>query len=340
MTELEIKAENGAYPVYIGSGLLSRASELLDLNRRIFIITDDGVPKEYAGTVCRLCKEGHVFTVRSGEASKSIEVFHSALSAMLKLGFSRKDCVIAVGGGVCGDLAGFVAASYMRGVDFYNIPTTTLSQIDSSVGGKVAVNLDGYKNSVGAFYPPRAVIIDTDTLLTLDKRQYASGLCEAVKMAICQNESLFKFFEENEINKENIAKVITEALKIKRAVVERDEREGGIRKILNFGHTYGHAIESQTGMGSFTHGECVALGMIPMCEKDVRKRLVAVLKKLGLPTEYTPNFDTLEKFLSHDKKAEGDSIFTVVCEKVGEAKTAKTDIASLIEKIKAFTKED
>ena len=173
-----------SYDIVVERGLLARASHHLNLNRRVLIVTDSGVPAEYAETVAAQCRESIICTVEQGEGSKSPEMFEKLLQMMLDNGFSRKDLVIAVGGGVVGDLSGFAASAYMRGIDFYNIPTTLLSQIDSSIGGKTAINFGGVKNIVGAFYQPKKVLIDPDLLKTLPHRQISNALAEAVKMAL------------------------------------------------------------------------------------------------------------------------------------------------------------
>ena len=172
-----------SYDIIVQRGILACANQHLNLNRRVLVVTDTGVPKEYADTIAKQCKESFIYTVEMGEASKSIEVFEKLLHAMLNNGFSRNDCVVAVGGGVVGDLAGFAASTYMRGIDFYNIPTTLLSQIDSSIGGKTAINFGGVKNIVGSFYQPKMVVIDPELLKTLPPRQFSNGLAEAIKMS-------------------------------------------------------------------------------------------------------------------------------------------------------------
>ena len=200
---------------------------------------------------------------------------------MLDAGFTRRDCVIAVGGGVVGDLSGFAASIYMRGIDFYNIPTTLLSQVDSSVGGKTAIDFEGVKNIVGAFYPPKAVLIDENVLSTLPLRQLNNGLAEALKMSMTSDRELFDIFE-NGNPYENIGTVIEKSLLIKTDVVNKDEKEQGLRRVLNFGHTIGHGIEAEQA-GRLYHGECVAIGMIPMCSTETAERLKRILAKLGLP---------------------------------------------------------
>ena len=308
-----------SYPIIIGKGLLERAGELFNLNRSVFIVTDDGVPNKYANTIQRLCKRATVKAVKAGEGSKSMSTLEELLFAMSEFELGRDDCVVAVGGGVVGDLAGFAAAVYMRGVDFYNVPTTLLSQVDSSIGGKTAVNLGSVKNSVGAFKQPKAVIVDTDTLATLPKRHIANGMCEAVKMAATSNAELFAKFEQMSAEElyNNIEEIVTESLKIKQSVVEIDAEEKGLRKVLNFGHTYGHGIESAEGLSGLLHGECVALGMLPMSSEAVKSRLVPVLKKLGLPTVYEGDKEAALSFISHDKKKNRSGICAVFCDEIG-----------------------
>ena len=184
--------ENG-YDIVVERNALNKIGEYINLNRRVLIVTDDGVPKTYAETVAKQCKTAVVCSVKSGEESKSLETFGALLKSMLDNGFSRKDCVVAVGGGVVGDLAGFVSSAYMRGVDFYNIPTTLLSQIDSSIGGKTAINFGGVKNIVGAFYQPKKVVIDAQLLKTLEPRQLSNGLAEAVKCRLLPAKNSLRF---------------------------------------------------------------------------------------------------------------------------------------------------
>lgn len=314
---IPVKTATGGYDILLKRGALDELGKYLDLNRRVLIVTDSGVPSDYSKRVMEQCKEPYVVTIPQGEASKCFDNFKMLLSKMVELGFTRSDCVVAVGGGVVGDLSGFVAASFMRGVDFYNIPTTVLSQVDSSIGGKVAIDFNGYKNIVGAFYPPKAVIIDSDTLKTLPKRQISNGLAEAVKMSLTSDGELFGLFESSDIE-ENIDKIIEASLRIKKYVVETDEKEGGLRKILNFGHTLAHAIESENELENLYHGECVALGMIPMCSPQVRERLIRVLNKLNLPTNINYNTDKIIEAMRHDKKMSGNEITVIYVPSVGE----------------------
>ena len=322
---LHLNLPTGGYPIYIERGALDRVGELLSLDRRVLVVTDSGVPCDYARRVAAQCREAHIVTVPKGEESKSLATLELLLDAMLQNGFGRTDCVLAVGGGVVGDLSGFAASTFMRGIDFYNIPTTVLSQVDSSIGGKVAVNFGGVKNVVGAFYQPKAVIIDPDVLSTLPKRQIANGLAEAVKMSLTSDRELFEIFERGEAL-ENIDTVIERSLRIKKAVVEEDEKESGVRRILNFGHTLGHGIEAES-FEKLYHGECVALGMIPMCAPDVRTRLIAVLQSLGLPTKIEGDIETVLQLTAHDKKCEGTSVNVVFVDSVGSYRIEKMPLA-------------
>ena len=237
---------------------------------------------------------------------------------MLKAGFDRGDALVAVGGGVIGDLGGFVAATYMRGIDFYNLPTTLLAMVDSSVGGKVAVDLDGYKNIVGTFYQPRAVLADPCVLQTLDARQYACGMAEIIKMFATSDAAMFARLEDRSacISREEL---ICAALRIKMAVVEADEREGGLRRVLNFGHTVGHAVESISARQPYPllHGECVSIGMLAMTDGEVRRRLTRLLHRYDLPTAFRCGRDDLCAVLAHDKKAGADGITTVRVPEIG-----------------------
>ena len=313
-----------SYDIVVEHGLLSEADKHLNLNRRVLIVTDKGVPATYSKTITGQCKESVICKVEAGEASKSLDKFGQLLQTMLEHGFSRNDCVVAVGGGVVGDLSGFAASAYMRGIDFYNIPTTLLSQIDSSIGGKTAINFGGVKNIVGAFYQPKKVLIDPDLLKTLPKRQISNGLAEAVKMSLTSDKKLFELFE-NENIENNLDEIIIRSLNIKKSVVEQDEKESGIRKILNFGHTIGHGIESSEGMSELYHGECVALGMIPMCGEKIRNRVIDVLKKCNLYRELEYDWEKITEAAFHDKKADGDTVTVTMVNEAGsyEMKTMK-----------------
>ncbi|MBO4418676.1 MAG: 3-dehydroquinate synthase [Oscillospiraceae bacterium] len=312
---MTVRAAGGSYPIVMRRGVLGKAGTVLNLNRRVFLVTDEGIPAAYPEALAAQCGQRMIHTVPAGEASKSPDALVVLLEAMLRAGLTRSDCVLAVGGGVVGDLAGLAAALYMRGIDFYNVPTTLLSMIDASIGGKTAVNLAGVKNAVGAFWPPKAVLVDPNVLETLPSRQLSNGLAEAVKMALTHDSELFTRFENPE-GYGSLEDVITACLRIKRSVVEADERETSYRRVLNFGHTLGHGIESAAG-GRLLHGECVALGMLPMCAPSVRGRLISVLKHLGLPVKTDIDVDLAMKVIAHDKKSADGSVEIVTVPELG-----------------------
>ena len=317
-----------SYDIILDSGCLERAGELLNLNRKVLVVTDSGIPASYAEAVAGAALTAEIVRIPQGEKNKNFDHFRLLMRRMLAFGMGRGDCVAAVGGGVVGDISGFAAACYMRGIDFYNIPTTVLSQVDSSIGGKTAIDLDGVKNVVGAFHQPRRVLVDPRTLSSLPRRQVANGLAEAVKMALCFDADGFCRFEALEPEKmysdlaagkpvPELERIISDALRIKKQVVEQDEKEQGLRRVLNFGHTLGHGIESlQIGNG-LLHGECVALGMLPMCSPAVRARLLPVLEKLGLPTVCGADPGSVMQAVLHDKKMYAGKARAVFVEEVG-----------------------
>lgn len=334
---IPVKTSQGVYDIVLKRGALKNAGEYLNLNRKVLIVTDSGVPQAYSQAVLNECREGFVFTFPQGEESKNIDTLKNILALLVEKNFTRTDCIVAVGGGVVGDMSGFAASIFMRGVDFYNIPTTLLSQVDSSIGGKTAIDFMGIKNIVGAFYPPKKVIIDADTLKTLPARQISNGIAEALKMSMTSDRELFEVFEKGEALSK-IDQVIERSLRIKKYVVEEDEREAGLRKILNFGHTLAHAIESANSMQNLYHGEAVALGMLYMVSEGVKKRLVPILKSLKLPTEFNADTDTLIKAACHDKKADGNTITIVLVSEIGKFELRKISLTELAEIIKGAEK--
>ena len=315
-TKLTMNLGERSYDIILKNGALENLYQFARLDRRVAVVTDAGVPAEYAQRVADQCRDAKIITVPQGEASKSMKILESVLRQMLEINMGRGDLVIAVGGGVVGDLAGFAASIYMRGIDFINCPTTTLSMIDSSIGGKTAVDLGDTKNIVGAFWQPKLVIVDPATLSTLPRRHYINGLAEAVKAGLLADPELFTIFEKGDIDTQ-ISEIIYRSLRFKKNVVEQDETERGMRKALNFGHTIGHGIEAVKGIkgrrtvGLF-HGECVALGMLPMIEsKALQKRVRAVYRRIGLPTRTTYNKEKVLAEMLHDKKAQGGQITVI-----------------------------
>ena len=325
---LSVPLQQNAYDVVLERGCLRKAGELLHLDRKVLVVTDDGVPPEYARLAAEQCAKGTVMTVPQGEQSKSFQTLQQLLSRMLELGFTRGDCVLAVGGGVVGDLSGFAASMYMRGIDFYNIPTTVLAQVDSSIGGKTAVNFGGIKNTVGAIYQPKKVLIDPDVLRTLPERQISAGLAEALKESLTSDAALFRLFEEGE-PMEHLEEIIAGSLRIKAEVVAQDERELGLRRILNFGHTISHGIESFQDLHGLYHGECVALGMIPMCAPEVRARLLPILEKMKLSVRCALDPERVYAAMLHDKKAEETGVTCVYVDEIGSCRLEKTPFEAL-----------
>ena len=327
-----------SYDIIVERGILTNAKEHLNLDRRVLVVTDSGVPAEYAQTVADMSREGIICTVDAGEGSKSLARFEKLLQTMLDYGFSRKDCVVAVGGGVVGDLAGFAASAYMRGVDFYNVPTTLLSQIDSSIGGKTAINFGGVKNIVGAFYQPKKVLIDPDLLKTLPKRQISNGLAEAIKVSLTSDKELFDIFENKDLES-HIDEIIIRSLNVKKSVVEQDEKESGLRKILNFGHTVGHGIESSERLCELYHGECVALGMLPMCGDSIRPRVIEVLKKCDLYRTLKYDWDKITEAAFHDKKADGSKVTVTTVNEIGVFEMKQMECLEVIKSAKKVLEE-
>lgn len=331
--KLNINLKDAEYPVYLEKDILSKIFQYVNLQRKIMIITDTNVPKDYIKIVQSQCKESYIYRIQSTEHSKCLNVFEDICKTMLKYHFSRNDCIIALGGGVVGDLSGFVAVSYMRGIDFIQVPTTTLSQIDSSIGGKVAINLNDTKNILGAFYQPKAVFIDFNTLKSLPKRHYNNGLVEALKAGLIYDSELFNIFENKNID-DHLEEIIYRALCVKKDIVEKDEKEMGLRKILNFGHTIGHAIESYFQLSTYYHGECVAFGMLYFVNEDIKERLLPIYKKMDLPCDIPYNRDEVFNYIKNDKKAMDDSIMTVQVNHIGNAELVPMDLHTIYKILK------
>ena len=314
--EIKVSVKSGSYPIILEHGALKKARDLIG-SRNIYIVTDDGVPAVHLDCLRNQYPEAPVFVFPQGEASKNLDIYREVLADMLDKGVSRKDVLVALGGGVVGDLAGFAAASYMRGIEFINIPTTLLSQIDSSIGGKTAVDLNGIKNCVGAFWQPSLVIIDPDVLQTLPARQLSNGLAEAVKTGLIGDERLVEIFEQDDWL-QHLDEIIERCLRYKKMIVEQDERETGPRKLLNFGHTYGHGYEGSSE-GRYLHGECVAMGMMTVLnDEEIKKRLEKVLIRLKLPVRGEFDKDKVRELISHDKKGDHGTTTIVQVDEIGQ----------------------
>lgn len=329
-----------AYDILLGplADTLPKALASLSLTPKALLISDEKVAALYAAQVqCQLEKCGfsvHLAVTPVGEEAKSLAVAGRLYDEAAAAGLDRNSVVVALGGGVVGDVAGFIAATYMRGVQFIQIPTTLLAQVDASVGGKVAINHPAGKNLIGAFYQPRAVLADVRFLATLTERDHRSGLAEVVKHALLDSEEKLSWLENSQDSLQQrettlLQQIVAWCCRYKAGVVVRDEREKHERKFLNFGHTFGHAVEAWGGFSRWTHGEAVAIGMVAAlklseeklaCSPALRKRTCALLTALGLPTEL-PGRETydLQPFLLQDKKSEREHIDWVLLSAPGAA---------------------
>ena len=331
--KLTINCKTYSYDVIIQRNIFNNVSEYLSLQRKVLILTDDGVPSEYVLKVSSQCLNPIIVTVKQGEQSKNIDNYQLVMKTLIEHGFTRTDCLVSIGGGVVGDLGGFISSTYMRGIDFYNIPTTLLSQVDSSIGGKTAIDYNGIKNIIGSFYTPKCVLIDPNTLKTLDKRQLHAGLVEAIKMACTCSSSLFEIISKSKNLENDIDEIIFQSLQIKQKIVEEDLQEKGLRRVLNFGHTLGHIIESASNY-NLLHGECVGIGMLSFSSDKARKQIKKLLKKYNLPTSYDLSLKDIEDYLIHDKKKTGDYIWIVSVENIGSYELKKIKIDELYNKLK------
>ncbi len=286
--------------------------------------------------------------IPAGESSKSLNIYETLITKALQHGLNRKSAIIALGGGVTGDLAGFAAATYMRGIDFIQIPTSLLAQVDSSVGGKVAVNHTLAKNIIGAFYQPEFVYINVSTLTTLPKREFSSGMAEIIKHGFIYDEVFLKSLDEDmdklmSLDFAVLAEAIKNSCRIKAQIVEQDEKENGIRAILNFGHTIGHAIEAVAGYDKYTHGEAVSLGMVyesliaremGLIDDDYVERLRFMLHRANLPTAMTDlDTDKLIQKMSFDKKNQDNRITFVLPTDYGKVEIFKNIGNNLIKRV-------
>ncbi|EIC30380.1 MULTISPECIES: 3-dehydroquinate synthase [Methylomicrobium] len=337
MIHLHVELGNRSYPIYIGSQLLSRpdlyAAHIK--SKQVLIVTNETVAPLYLDRVRQNLTSYQVETVvlPDGEQYKTLEMLNRVFDALLSARFSRNATLIALGGGVIGDMGGFAAACYQRGIAFLQIPTTLLAQVDSSVGGKTGVNHPLGKNMIGAFYQPQCVLADTDALDTLDDRQLAAGLAEVIKYGLIRDADFFVWLEHNiealcARDKNTLAYAIERSCRNKAEIVAEDETESGVRATLNLGHTFGHAIETGTGYGAYLHGEAVAIGICQAADLSMRKgwltgqdvqRIAALLLRAGLPVIPPAGLDA-ERFLelmAVDKKNLDGRIRLILLEKIG-----------------------
>ena len=339
MNTLTVDLGARSYPIYIGQQLLGKPELLAKYiaGRQVMVVSNETVAPLYLQAVLDMLAGFETATVilPDGEQFKNLDTLNSIFSALLEKRFNRDCTLVALGGGVVGDITGFAAASYQRGVSFLQIPTTLLAQVDSSVGGKTGVNHPQGKNMIGAFHQPRCVLIDTDTLDTLDDRQLAAGLAEVIKYGLIHDVNFFAWLETNmdalkARDKQALAYAIERSCTIKAEIVAADERESGKRALLNLGHTFGHAIETGMGYGAWLHGEAVATGMLMAADLSARhgwlpaaavQRTEKLLQQAGLPT--TPpesmNETQFRELMSIDKKVIGGNLRLVLLEDMGEA---------------------
>lgn len=334
MKKITVNA-NMSYDILIGSGLVKKCGELIsqvEKSKKCVVVTDDTVDGLYGETALKSLEESGFtvskFVLPHGEASKSHEQLTALYNFLCEKDITRTDFIIALGGGVVGDLTGFCAATYLRGIDYVQIPTTLLAQVDSSVGGKTAVNIASGKNLVGAFKQPALVITDTDTLSTLSEEIYAEGMGEVVKYGMIRSKPLFDKLSAGESHK-YLDEIIAECVSIKRDVVQNDEFDTGERMILNFGHTFGHAIEKSAGYGNVPHGKAVAMGMYMITQaaekrgkvkKGTARSLKECLEANSLPFEYNISHEDLYTLSIGDKKRTSDKIRVIICTEPGKCK--------------------
>lgn len=324
MERITVSLGERSYPISIGAGLFNDSAliSFISPKQKVVLVTNTTVAPLYAERVSELLRthgcQSALLQLPDGEKYKNLDTFNTVMSFLIENNYSRDVVLIALGGGVIGDLVGFAAACYQRGVDFIQIPTTLLSQVDSSVGGKTAVNHPLGKNMIGAFYQPKSVIIDTDCLATLPEREFAAGMAEVIKYGIIYDADFFSWLEQNidplySLDQQALSYAIARCCSIKAEVVALDEKESGIRALLNLGHTFGHAIEAELGYGNWLHGEAVSAGTV-MAAKTAQlqgliseqqlHRIIALLKLAKLPvnTPESMSYDDFIKHMMRDKK--------------------------------------
>jgi len=362
LERIEVGLSERSYPIWIGSGILSRLGTALKesrLPRKIGIITNPTVSRLYLDQVEKTLEgegfESHCFEILDGEEYKTLKTLEEIYDFLIENDFGRSSALLALGGGVVGDITGFAAATYLRGVPFAQVPTTLLSQVDSSVGGKTAVNHRLGKNLIGAFYQPRHVHIDVKVLETLSQREFSSGMAEVVKYGISQDRAFFDWLEINATSLEMrdhaaLVEAVKRSCQIKANIVEIDEKETSLRATLNFGHTFGHAVETLSGYGLITHGEAVGIGMVVaaaialelgLCQESDLDRIRALLMRFALPV-VPPPFSTGEylEVMGRDKKVQDGMLRLVLNRGIGDCEIRKVGhpeklFASAVERLTA-----
>jgi 3-dehydroquinate synthase len=343
MRSLKVNLGERSYPVHIGAGSLAHIGDFLEqagLHGKVAVVTNPTVAQLYLDSVGNTLEQaGYDVTpilIPDGEEFKTIKSLQSIYDSLITERFERKSCVLALGGGVVGDVAGFAAATYLRGVPYVQVPTTLLAQVDSSVGGKTGINHAHGKNLIGAFYQPKLVLIDVSVLRTLPRRELVAGLAEVIKYGVIEDANLFSLLERkinslSQLDEELLTETIATSCAIKARVVEADEREDDYRAVLNFGHTIGHALEAVTGYTRFLHGEAVGVGMAKaaalsarqgFCNAESLRRILQLIEKAGLPSEIPDNVSVTDLIqgMEVDKKATGGKVKFVMCEGIGKTR--------------------
>ena len=322
-----------SYEIVLERGVLRRAGEILNLRRKVMIVSDSGVPEKWTQTLAEQCAQAEVFRIPAGEENKNLDTVKDAYRFLIENELDRKDVLLALGGGVVGDLAGFVAATYLRGIDFIQVPTTLLAQADSSIGGKTGVDFDGYKNMVGAFKMPRLVYMNFEVLKTLDDRQFFAGFAEIMKHGLIKDADFYEWLIENmyeicERDLDTLSEMLMKSCMVKKLVVEKDPTEQGDRALLNLGHTIGHAVEKAKNFELF-HGECVALGTVAAAFISWKKELLSMEEYYEIRDMFVPFYlpitvdgiepEEIVRLTRSDKKKQGDHIRFVLLKKIGKA---------------------
>ena len=326
--KIHVTLSEASYDICIGRNLLQNVNDYFNLDRKVLIITDDHIPDNYVNAVKSNIKNSIIFKVPNGEENKNFDNYQQILKTLVENNFTRTDALLAIGGGMVGDLSGIVASTFMRGIDLYNIPTTLLSQVDSSIGGKTAIDFMHVKNIVGSFFQPKAVLIDVETLKSLPDRQIKNGLVESIKMASTFDKDFFDYLTTMPDILNNAEEIIYKSLLLKKDVVEKDEKEKNIRRVLNFGHTIGHAIEETMNL-KLLHGECVGIGMLYFSSSKVKNKLREILEKYKLPTSCDFDKEKVLELIKHDKKASGDTIATIHVNEIGTYDIVKMTISEI-----------
>lgn len=337
MKTIKINLSSASYEIKIGKNVIKKLPEFLEdlkISGKLVIITDTNVEKIHLETLKETLKDSDFkvceIIINAGEEHKTLETVSEIYNKLSLLDVKRSDTILAFGGGVVGDISGFVSATFLRGINYIQIPTTLLSQVDSSIGGKTGVDLKAGKNLVGAFKQPKLVVADTEFLKTLDEIQLASGMAEIIKAGFIRDENLVDKLSLSSDFWSDLEEFIISAINVKKEIVELDEFEKYERMLLNFGHTFGHAIEKYYNFKGITHGQAVALGMCLITKnKEVNKKLVTVLKKYNLNTECDISKDEIIKLCKNDKKSLNGSINIVVVEKAGKGEIKNLSFETL-----------